>query len=148
MHEQRFERWSMPWIIHAPNSVISTDVSQNDLHTEDSRSAQPTPNKDAATRLEHAKLKATMNRVPMAARARCATAFSDILIRIMNDPRNLESFAAIFAFRPTIVKPQMGGTKRNLRREAPRETYEGRHQEKLTKGSTNRNVRGEAPTES
>ena len=55
-----------------------------------------------------------MNRIPKAARAKCATAFGDILIKVANEPTNLQSWNALLSFGPTILaKPPRGGTNRN-----------------------------------
>ena len=65
-------------------------------------------------RQEHPKRKATKNRILKAARVQCATAFSDILIKIANEPTNLESWTVLFSFGPTILaKPPRGSANRN-----------------------------------
>ena len=78
-----------------PNSVSSIDCSHDDANIPDT---QPLPSMDALPlpRLEHHKWEATMNRISKAARVQCATAFSDILIKIANDPTNLESCTVFF----------------------------------------------------
>ena len=97
-----------------PNSVSSINCNHDDANIPDT---QPLPSMDAlpSPRLEHPKWKATMSRVRKAARVQCATDFSDILIKIANDPKNLESWTVLFSFGPTIrAKPPQGGTNRNL----------------------------------
>ena len=99
-----------------PNSTITTETRKSDIHIKDSRSAQPPAKTDAtpSPRLEHPMWKATMNRIPKAARAQCATAFGDILIKIANEPTNLQRWNTLLSFGPTILaKPPRGGTNRN-----------------------------------
>ena len=55
-----------------------------------------------------------MNRIPKAARAQCATAFNEIIARILADPSKYVRWANLFTFTPTILaKPPRGGANRN-----------------------------------
>ena len=93
-------------------SVPSTAVTTTSTHL-----TQTLPNIDASSspRLEHPKWRAILNRIPKAARVKCETAFSDILIKTANDPTSLESWTVLFSFGPTILaKLPRGGANRNL----------------------------------
>ena len=81
-----------------PNSVSSIDCSNDDGNIHDT---QPHPSMDTLSlpRLEHPMWKATMNRIPKAARVQCVTAFSDILIKIANDNKKFRELDCVIFVR-------------------------------------------------
>ena len=85
-----------------PYSVSSIDCSHDDANIHDTQ-ALPSMDALSSPRLEHIMWKAAMNRIPKAARVQCATAFSNILIKIANDSTNLEIWTMQFSFGPTII---------------------------------------------
>ena len=107
-----------------PNStVLSSEQSQQRADSQqtkinrEARAAPPPSNiyDTSGSPIEHPQWKTLINRIPKAARAQCATAFCETLLKIIADPATLNNWKSLFTFAPTILaKPPRGGANRNL----------------------------------
>ena len=99
-----------------PNStVLSPEQSQQRADSHQTKinrdaSASPPPSniyEGSGSHIEHPQWKTLINRIPKAARAQCATAFWETVLKIIADPATLNNWKSVFTFaQPSLPSRQ------------------------------------------